>query len=52
MSATKISTALNLSKGNLQEAVELLLMGEDSKYDSLAILAQISQQTKRRKEGL
>jgi hypothetical protein len=29
MSASKISTALNVSNGNLQEAVELLLSGED-----------------------
>ena len=29
MSASKISTALKVSNGNLQEAVELLLSGED-----------------------
>ena len=29
MSASKIATALNVSNGNLQEAVEMLLCGED-----------------------
>jgi hypothetical protein len=29
MSLSKISTALKVSNGNLQEAVELLLSGED-----------------------
>jgi hypothetical protein len=29
MSASKISTALDVSNGNLQEAVELLLLGDE-----------------------